>query len=151
MWTSFKAFIARGNVMDLAVGIIVGTAFNKIVSTLVDGVVMPPIGLVLRRVNFSDMMFVLDHSRGLPASLSDAKAKSIPVIAYGQLITDVISFLVISFVVFVLVREVNKLKSDPPPSSPTTRACPYCLTSIPLKATRCPACTSDLGAVPASV
>ena len=147
MWKEFRAFIARGNVVDLAVGVVIGAAFGKIVTTFVEGVIMPPIGLVLGRIDFSSLFVVLDSGKGYPASLAEAKAKSIPVIAYGQFITDILGFLIVAFAVFLLVKQVNRIKDatnppgDPPPS---TKACGYCLSSIPLKATRCPQCTSQL-------
>lgn len=143
MLSEFRAFIARGNVMDLAVAVIIGAAFGRIVSALVDGVLMPPIGLLLGRMDFSSLMFVLDSSKGVPASLADARARGIPVIAYGQLLNDVVSFLIVAFVVFVLIKQVNRIKSTPPPG-PAPRDCPYCASAIPLKATRCPHCTSSL-------
>src|SRR5438132_2056149 len=110
MLQEFRKFIERGNVVDLAVGVIIGAAFGKIVTSLVDGILMPPIGLLLRGIDFSNLMWVLDESKGHPISLADAKAKSIPVIAYGQLISDLISFLVVAFVVFLIVRQVNAMK-----------------------------------------
>jgi large conductance mechanosensitive channel len=144
----FREFIARGNVIDLAVGVIIGAAFGKIVTTLVEGVIMPPIGLVLGRIDFSSLFYVLDASKGLPASLADAKTKGIPVIAYGQFINDIISFLIIALAVFLLVKQVNRLKGavEGPAAAavPTAKECPYCAMSIPLKATRCPNCTSEL-------
>src|SRR5690349_3215892 len=144
----FREFIARGNVIDLAVGVIIGAAFGKIVTTLVEGIIMPPLGLVLGKVDFSSLFYVLDASKGVPASLADAKTKGVPVIAYGQFINDVISFLIVALAVFVLVKQVNRLKSrfdEPAPATaPTTKDCPYCATAIPLKATRCPNCTSEL-------
>src|SRR5215471_16232980 len=103
MWDEFKQFIARGNVMDLAVGVIIGAAFGKIVTTLVEGIIMPPIGLLLRRVDFASLFLTLDTSRGVPISLADAKTKGIPVVAYGQMINDLIGFLIVAFVVFLLV------------------------------------------------
>jgi large conductance mechanosensitive channel len=112
MWKEFRHFIARGNVVDLAVGVIIGAAFGKIVTDLVDGIIMPPIGLVLKRVDFQSLFVVLDYSKGVPASLADAKTKGIPVIAYGQLFNDVLSFLIIGVVVFLMVREVNKIKNS---------------------------------------
>jgi large conductance mechanosensitive channel len=142
----FREFVARGNVIDLAVGVIIGAAFGKIVTTLVEGVVMPPIGLVLGRIDFSSLFYVLDTSKGLPASLADAKAKGIPVIAYGQFVNDVISFLIVALAVFVLVKQVNRLKREVPPAAPPTKDCPYCATAIPVKARRCPNCTSEVGA-----
>jgi large conductance mechanosensitive channel len=144
MWNQFRTFIARGNVVDLAVGVIIGAAFGKIVTTLVEGVIMPPLGLLLGRIDFASLLIVLDHSKGMPASLADAKAKGIPVIAYGQLMNDALSFLIVGFAVFLLVRMANRLKSEPPPAAPSTRECPFCVMSVPLKATRCPHCTSTL-------
>jgi large conductance mechanosensitive channel len=145
----FRHFIARGNVIDLAVGVIIGAAFGKIVTDLVEGIVMPPIGLFLSRVDFTSMFYVLDYSKGTPVSLADAKAKGIPVIAYGQLVNDVIGFLIVAAVVFLLVKQINKIKSaveEPAPSaSSTTKDCPFCATPISIKATRCPNCTSALG------
>lgn len=147
MWQEFREFIARGNVIDLAVGVIIGAAFGKIVTTLVEGVLMPPIGLLLGGVDFSSLFQVLDTSNGMPASLADAKAKGIPVIAYGQLINDVISFLIVAFAVFLLVKQVNRIKrSAGPPAAPATKDCPFCASPIPIRATRCAHCTSELAA-----
>ena len=141
----FREFIARGNVIDLAVGVIIGAAFGKIVTTLVEGVIMPPIGLVLGRIDFSSLFYVLDTSKGVPASLADAKTKGVPVIAYGQFLNDVISFLIVALAVFVLVKQVNRLKREtPPPPAPATKECPFCASSIPVKARRCPNCTSEV-------
>jgi large conductance mechanosensitive channel len=143
MWEAFKKFAFRGNVVDLAVGVIIGAAFTKIVNTLVDGIIMPPIGMLLRRVDFSNLFIILDSSRPVPKSLADAKANSVPVIAYGQLMTDMLSFLIVAAVVFIMVRELHKHINRPQPTE-TTKACAYCLTVIPLRATRCPSCTSHL-------
>ena len=113
----FREFIARGNVIDLAVGVIIGAAFGKIVTTLVEGIIMPPIGLVLGRIDFSSLFYALDTSKGMAASLADAKAKGIPVIAYGQFMNDVISFLIVALAVFVLVKQVEPDQGqtkDPP-------------------------------------
>ena len=143
MWSEFRAFIARGNVMDLAVAVIMGAAFGRIVSTLVDGVLMPPLGLLLGRIDFSSLMIVLDSAKGVPASLADARDRGIPVIAYGQLLNEAASFLIVAFVVFVLIKQVNRIKSAPAPVQ-ATRECPFCASGISLKATRCPYCTSSL-------
>ena len=123
MWKEFKEFIARGNVIDLAIGLIIGAAFGKIVTSLVEGVIMPPIGMALGRVDFASMFYVLDHSKGVPASLADAKTKGIPVIAYGQFINDIISFVIIAIVVFFIVKAVNRIRrqEDEAPSAPTTQ------------------------------
>src|ERR1700704_388280 len=119
MWEAFKKFAFRGNVVDLAVGVIIGAAFSKIVNTLVDGIIMPPIGMLLRRIDFSNLFFTLDRSRPVPKSLADAKANSIPVIAYGQLITDVLSFTIVAAVVFVIVNQLHKYTERPQPTDTT--------------------------------
>jgi large conductance mechanosensitive channel len=142
----FRDFIARGNVIDLAVGVIIGAAFGKIVTTLVEGILMPPIGLALGGIDFASLFFVLDASKGIPASLADAKTKGIPVLAYGQFINDIISFLIVALAVFVLVKQVNRLKREEPAAATTTKECPDCATTIPVKAKRCPNCTSQLSA-----
>lgn len=148
MVKEFREFIARGNVIDLAVAVVVGAAFGRIVTTLAEGILMPPIGLLLAGIDFTDLFYVLDASRGIPASVEEAKTNGVPVVAYGQLITDVINFVIIAFAVFLLVRQVNRLKSKQPADStgPTTKECPFCLSTIPLKATRCSQCTSALQA-----
>ena len=148
MLKEFREFIARGNVIDLAVGVIIGAAFGKIVTTLVEGVIMPPFGLVLNRVDFASLFFTLDSSKGVPQSLADAKTKGIPVVAYGQLINDVIGFLIVAFVVFLLVKQVNRLKErmdrEKAAAPPDTKECPFCASAISVKAKRCPQCTSQL-------
>ena len=150
MLKEFRDFIARGNVIDLAVGVVVGAAFGRIVSTLVEGIIMPPFGLLLGRIDFSSLFYVLDTSKGIPVSLADAKTKGIPVIAYGQFGNDVIAFMIVAFAVFMLVKQVNRIKSSvdktPPGDNPTTRECPFCASTISIKATRCPQCTSQLAA-----
>lgn len=142
----FREFIARGNVIDLAVGVVIGAAFGRIVTSLVEGVVMPPIGLLLGGLDFSGLFIVLDSSKGIPATLADAREMAIPVLAYGQLINDIVNFLIIAAVIFVVVKQVNRLKRAPPPAAPTTRECPFCASTISLKASRCPQCTSALDA-----
>jgi large conductance mechanosensitive channel len=139
----FKAFIARGSVIELAVAVILGAAFGRIVGTLVDGVIMPPLGLLIGGVDFASLFYVLDSSKGMPASLAAAKADGIPVIAYGQLINDIVTFIIVAFVVFLIVRQYNRLRAEPE-ATPTTKDCPYCLSAIALKATRCSQCTSTL-------
>ena len=150
MWKEFRSFIARGNVMDLAVGVIIGAAFGKIVTSLVEGVLMPPLGLALGRIDFASLFLVLDRSRGVPVSLAAAKENGIPVIAYGQLINDVIGFVIVALAVFVLVKQVNRIKSATDataPPAPSTKECPFCVSTISIKARRCPQCTSELAAV----
>ena len=144
MLKEFREFIARGNVIDLAVAVVIGAAFGKIVTTFAEGVLMPPLGVLTSGIDFTNMFYVLDSSRGVPASVADAKAKSIPIIMYGQLITDIINFLIVAFVVFLIVKQVNRLKSRQTGEAPTTKPCPLCLSTIPLKATRCAFCTSPL-------
>ncbi len=143
MLKEFREFIARGNVIDLAVAVVIGAAFGKIVTTFAEGILMPPIGLLLAGIDFTDLFYVLDSARGVPASVEEAKANGVPIITYGQLLTDIINFLIIAFAVFLLVRQVNRLKSKQP-EGPTTKDCPFCLSTIPLKATRCSQCTSAL-------
>lgn len=145
MWKEFREFIARGNVIDLAVAVVIGAAFGRIVTTLVDGVIMPPVGMLTGGVDFNSLFYVLDSSKGVPASPADAKAKGIPVVAYGQLINDFITFLIVAFVIFLVVRAYNRLKSkQATDAAPTTKDCPLCLSTIPLKAARCASCCSDL-------
>lgn len=146
MLKEFREFINRGNVIDLAVAVVIGAAFGKIVTTLVEAVIMPPIGLALGGVDFAGL-FVNLSDKPRPASLAAAKEAGVPVIAYGQLLNDIITFLIVAFVVFLIVRAVNRMKSkQATDAGPTVKDCPYCLTSIPLKATRCSACCSDLRA-----
>lgn len=110
MWKEFKEFIAKGNVIDLAVGVVIGAAFGKIVASLVEGVIMPPIGMLLGKVDFASLFYILDSSKGVPASLADAKTKGIPVIAYGQFLNDIINFLIIGLVIFFMVRGINRIR-----------------------------------------
>jgi len=145
MLREFREFIARGNVMDLAVAVVIGAAFGKIVTTLAEGILMPPIGLLMAGIDFSSMFYVLDSSKGIPVSLADAKAKGIPVVAYGQLVTDILNFLIVAFAIFMIVKQVNRLKSKQEgEAGPTTKECPQCLSTIPLKAIRCSQCTSPI-------
>jgi len=137
MIKEFRDFIARGNVIDLAVAVIIGAAFGRIVTSLVEGIIMPPIGMLLGGVDFANLFIDLSGER--PLSLADAQLKGLPVITYGVLINDVITFLIIGLVVFLIVRQVNKLKQAPP-----VKECRYCLSSIPLAATRCSGCCSEL-------
>jgi large conductance mechanosensitive channel len=141
MLKEFREFIARGNVIDLAVAVVIGAAFGKIVSSLVEGIVMPPIGLLLGNVDFANLF--IDLSGQHPASLADAQLRGLPVIAYGTFINDVFSFLIIALVIFLVVKAVNRMKRE---EAPTTKACPYCFSSIAVGATRCSACCSDLEA-----
>lgn len=141
MFKEFKAFIMRGNVLDLAVGIIIGAAFGKIVTSFVSDVLMPPIGLALGGVNFSDLF--IDLSGKTYPTLAAAKAAGAPTINYGVFLSTILDFVIVAFVIFLLIRQINRFKR-PVEVAVTTRECPYCLTNIPLKATRCPNCTSQL-------
>jgi large conductance mechanosensitive channel len=147
MVKEFREFVSRGNVVDLAVAVVIGAAFGRIVTTFAESVLMPPIGLLTARIDFASLFYVLDSTKGIPASLAQAKEMGVPVIAYGQLITDFINFLIIAFAVFLVVKQVNRLKSKEVsvPAGPTTKDCPFCLSTVPLKATRCSQCTSDFG------
>jgi large conductance mechanosensitive channel len=142
MLKEFKEFIARGNVIDLAVAVIIGVAFGRVVTSLVEGIIMPPIGLLLGKIDFASLFVVLDSSKGIPVSLADAKTKGVPVIAYGAFINDIINFLIVAFVIFLLIKFVNKVRRK----DISTKDCPECLTSIPLAARRCAACTTELKA-----
>jgi large conductance mechanosensitive channel len=145
MLKEFKEFVARGNVIDLAVAVVMGAAFGPIVTSLVNDMIMPPIGLVLGKVDFKDLYIGL--SGVTYPSLAAAKAAGAPVIAYGIFLNTVINFLIVSFAIFLLVKQVNRLKQPTPvPAAPATKDCPYCLSAVPLKATRCAHCTSDLRA-----
>lgn len=144
MLNEFKRFAMRGNVIDLAIGIIIGGAFNKIITSMVNDIIMPPIGLILARVNFANLYINLS-SQKYP-SLAAAQAAGAPTINYGIFITNVLDFLIVAFIIFLAVMEINRLKDTPQPQPPTTKDCPYCLSTIPLLATRCPQCTSELAA-----
>jgi large conductance mechanosensitive channel len=144
MWKDFKAFIMRGNVLDLAIAVIIGAAFGAIVTSAVNDIVMPPIGLALGHVDFKDL-FISLNGQSYP-TLAAAKAAAAPVIAYGQFLNTVINFLIIAFVVFLVVRAASKLQRKPAAApAPTTKDCPFCYTSIPIQAKRCPNCTSQIG------
>ena len=147
MWNDFKAFIMRGNVMDLAVGVIIGAAFGTVVKSLVDDVIMPPIGLAIGGVDFSNLYVVLKEgaaAAGPYASLAEAKAAGAVTMNYGAFINTIITFLIVALAVFMLVRAVSRLHKQPAPPPPDTKSCPQCATAIPLAAKRCPNCTSQL-------
>jgi large conductance mechanosensitive channel len=148
MMKEFKEFAVRGNVVDMAVGIIIGAAFGTIVKSLVADVIMPPIGLALGDVDFANLFGVLKQGAppGPYASLADAQAAGAVSVNYGVFINTIISFVIVAFAVFMMIRSINKMKreAEAPPAEPTTKECPYCFSSIPIKATRCPLCTSEL-------
>jgi large conductance mechanosensitive channel len=145
MLSEFKKFIMRGNVLDLAIGVIIGAAFGKIVSSLVGDVLMPVIGLVAGKVDFSNLFINLDPGKPVD-TLAAAKAAKVPVLAYGVFLNTVIEFLIVAFVIFLIVKAANKFQKPAPAAAPTTKPCPECTTEIPLGAKRCPACTSVLAA-----
>lgn len=143
MFKEFKQFAMRGNVIDLAVGVILGAAFGAVVSSLVADVIMPPIGKLMGGMDFKDLFIALDG--GAYKSLEEVKTAGAPAIAYGAFINTVINFLLVSFAVFILVKQVNRFKAPAPaPAAPTTKDCSFCGMSIPIKAVRCPHCTSEL-------
>ena len=142
MLKDFKAFVMRGNVLDLAVAVIIGAAFGAIVTSLVNDIVMPPIGLILGHVDFKDL-FVSLNGQSYP-TLAAAKTAAAPVIAYGQFLNTVINFLIVAFAIFLVVRTASKFQKPAPAAAATTKDCVYCATAIPIPAKRCPHCTSQL-------
>ncbi len=150
MFKEFKEFAIKGNVIDMAVGIIIGAAFGTIVNSLVQDVIMPPIGLLLGNVDFSNIFVVLKEGKvaGPYASVAAAKSAGAVTINFGVFVNTIISFVIVAFAVFLLVRTINKLRrqEEAPPAAPATKDCTYCLSKIPIKATRCPNCTSELKA-----
>jgi large conductance mechanosensitive channel len=148
MLKEFKEFVLRGNVFDLAVAVVIGAAFGTIIASLVNDVIMPPIGLLLGGVDFANMFILLKAgSPGGPyAALADAQAAGAVTINYGLFINALVSFLIIALVLFLLIKAINRLqKKEEAPAEPTTKECPYCMSTIAIKATRCPECTSQLG------
>jgi len=143
MFKEFKEFAMKGNVLDMAVGIIIGVAFGKIIASLVSDILMPPLGLLLHHVNFSDLFIALDGKSY--ATVEAAKAAGAVTLNYGVFLNTIIEFLIVAFAVFLLIRQVNRWTRKPAPAAaPTTRACPYCCSEIPVKASRCPQCTSNI-------
>ncbi len=149
MIKEFKEFAVKGNVVDMAIGIVIGAAFGAIIKSLVADVIMPPIGLLLGNVDFSNLFIVLKEgakAAGPYAALAEAKAAGAVTVNYGLFINTIISFLIIAFAIFIVIKQINNLKKkeEPKPVSPTTKDCPNCFTTIHIKATRCPNCTSEL-------
>ncbi|MCM2317689.1 MAG: large-conductance mechanosensitive channel protein MscL [Thermoanaerobaculia bacterium] len=142
MLTEFKKFALKGNVMDLAVGVIIGGAFGKIVSTLVADILMPPLGLILGKVDFSNLFLTLSGEK--LDTLAKAKEAGAVTLNYGVFINEVVNFALLAFAVFLLVKWINSLREEPAPADPTERDCPQCITSISRKASRCPNCTSTV-------
>jgi large conductance mechanosensitive channel len=141
MLKEFRDFINRGNVVDLAVAVVMGAAFGRIVTSLVEGMLMPPLGMLIGGIDFSSLFVILDRTKGVPASLAQAKTMGVPVIAYGAFVNEIINFLIVAFAIFMLVKQANRLKG---PVAVTTKACPKCLSTIPMGATRCGSCCADL-------
>ncbi len=150
MFKEFKEFAMRGNVMDMAVGIVIGAAFGTIVTSLVNDVIMPPIGLLLGNVDFANIFAVLKEGKtvGPYASVAAAKAAGAVTINVGVFINTIINFLIVAFAIFLVIRSINRLKrkQEALAAAPTTKECSFCFTAIPIKATRCPNCTSELKA-----
>ena len=142
MFKEFRAFIMRGNVLDLAVAVIIGAAFGKIVTSLVNDILMPPLGLALKNVDFANLF--IDLSGGNHATLAQAKAAGDATINYGLFLNTVLEFVIVAFAIFLVIQQANKLKRAPAPMDPTTKDCPFCRTAIPIGAIRCPNCTSTL-------
>jgi large conductance mechanosensitive channel len=148
MLKEFREFALKGNVVDLAVGVIIGAAFGKITTSFVSDIIMPPIGLVLGKVDFSNLFISLSGQHY--ASLAEAKAAGAATLNYGLFINNIIDFLIVAFALFVLVRQINRARKRlVHEATPTERACPFCLTAVPIQATKCKACTADLPAAPA--
>jgi large conductance mechanosensitive channel len=144
MWKEFREFIAKGNVLDLAVGVIIGGAFGKIVDSLVGDVILPPIGKIFGGLDFSNLFINLTDTP--VATLAEAKEKGLATLNYGSFLSVFVNFLILAFVIFLIVKQANRLKRAEAPAAPTTKDCPHCFSAIPLKATRCPHCTSELRA-----
>jgi large conductance mechanosensitive channel len=144
MWNEFKEFVSRGSVIDLAVGVVIGAAFGKIVSSLVGDILMPPLGLLLGKVDFADLYINLSGQSF--ASLAEAQAAGAATINYGLFLNSIIEFIIVALALFMVIRQVNQLgrKKAAAPAAPATKECPYCYSAIPVKATRCPNCTSQL-------
>jgi large conductance mechanosensitive channel len=144
MLKEFRDFAVRGNVADMAVGIVIGAAFGKIVTSLVNDLVMPPVGLLLGGVDFTNLFVTL--SGGSFATLEEARQAGAATLNYGLFINTVLDFLIVALAIFFVIRQMNRLRKDPPPPAPTEKDCPHCLSRIPLAATKCAHCTADLGA-----
>jgi large conductance mechanosensitive channel len=142
MFKEFKEFAARGNVMDLAVGVVIGAAFGKIVNSLVNDVIMPPIGLLIRRVDFKELFINLSGTAY--ATIAEAKTAGAPTLNYGLFLNTILEFIIVAFAIFLMIRSINRLRRQEPPASPTTKECGFCRMTIPLTATRCGHCTSEL-------
>ena len=147
MWKEFKEFAVKGNAIDLAVGVIIGVAFGKIVTSIVEDLVMPPIGKIVGNLDFTNLYIPLSDKMTPGMPLDAAKKAGLPVFAYGNFITVMINFLIVAFCIFLVVKAINRMKRPSPAAAPVAKDCPACMMSIPIKATRCPHCTSELGGV----
>ena len=143
MLKEFKAFAMRGNVLDMAIGIIIGASFGKIITSFVADVLMPPIGLLLGKVDFSNLFVTLSASQSFK-TLAEAKTAGVPTLNYGLFLNTVIDFLIVAFAIFLLIKQVNRFQKPAPEAPPSTKDCPFCCSKIAPKATRCPNCTSEL-------
>ncbi len=141
-FSEFKEFAIKGNVLDMAVGIIIGAAFGSIINSLVKDVIMPPIGYIMGGVSFADMFYALDGNTY--KTLAEAQAAAAPTINYGSFINTIVNFIIVALAIFLLIRQVNSMRKKPIPPAPNSKECPYCKESIPLAAVRCSHCTSDL-------
>jgi large conductance mechanosensitive channel len=152
MLKEFKEFAVKGNMVDMAVGIVLGAAFTTVIKSVVDGILMPPLGLLTGGVDFSALFLVLKEgtAAGPYATVAEAQAAGAVVLSWGVLVNNIVSFLIVAFTLFVVVRWINKLKRAPKPAVPNTRACPFCLSNIEKKASRCPHCTSTIEPVAAA-
>lgn len=144
MLKEFKEFAMRGNVIDMAVGIVIGIAFGAIIKSFVSDVIMPPVGMLLGNVDFSELFIVLKGA-GSYTTLAEAQAAGAVTLNYGIFVNTIINFIIVAFAIFVVIKNINRLEKEEPAPEPTTKECPYCLSSVPLNATRCPFCTSELG------
>jgi large conductance mechanosensitive channel len=144
MWKEFKEFAVKGNAIDLAVGVIIGAAFGKIVTSIVEDLLMPPIGRIVGNLNFTDLYLPLSDKITPGMSLADVRKAGLPALAYGSFITVTINFLIVAFCIFLVVKGINRLKKPSPTAAPVVKDCPACAMTIPIKATRCPHCTTDL-------
>src|SRR5487761_307616 len=142
MWKEFKAFAMKGSVLDMAIGIIIGVAFGRIITSLVNDIIMPPLGLLLGHIDFSNFFVSLTSAHF--NTLADAKKAGAAVIAYGQFVNTIINFIIVAFAMFLVVKWFTSMKKPEAPVAPATRDCPFCFSSVPIKATRCPHCTSTL-------
>jgi large conductance mechanosensitive channel len=144
MWKEFKEFAVKGNAIDLAVGVIIGAAFGKIVTSIVEDLLMPPFGRIVGNLNFTDLYIPLSDKITPGMSLADVRKAGLPALAYGSFITVTINFLIVAFCIFLVVKGINRLKKPSPTAAPVVKDCPACAMTIPIKATRCPHCTTDL-------